>query len=177
MPASGSQASGAAAIEELFRSCERRLGTFLAQMVGSRALAEDLLQDTFHDAFRRRDSLGDIENPEAWLFGIARNHALEALRRRRRYFRALERLVQRPEPQERDDLELLALRDLLDRHLAPDDRALLILRYLHGFEATELAVMSGRTPEAIRQRLSRAKARLVQAAGRQTNPVPKENEQ
>lgn len=154
-------------VEALFHACEARLGRFLAQMVGSRALAEDLLQDTFYEAFRCRHQLGGVGNPEAWLFGIARNRALAALRRRRRLRGALDRLVQRPEPSERDDLELLALRDLLERTLEPEDRALLILRYMHDFEATELAAMTGRSPEAIRQRLSRARARLIQASGRQ----------
>lgn len=167
---------GGEAVERLFYSCEVRLGRFLAQMVGDRALAEDLLQESFYEAFRCRDQLHAIESPEAWLFGIARNRALAALRRRRRLRRALERFAQRPEPNERDDLELLAVRDLLERYLDPEDRALLILRYLHGFEATELAAMSGRTPEAVRQRLARAKGRLIRAAGRQPNPSDEEKE-
>jgi RNA polymerase sigma-70 factor, ECF subfamily len=167
---------GGEAVERLFYRCQARLGRFLAQMVGNRALAEDLLQDSFYEAFRCRDQLPAIENPEAWLFGIARNRALAALRRRRRLRGALERFAQRPEPAERDDLELLAVRDLLQRHLAAEDRALLILRYLHGFEATELAAMTGRTPEAIRQRLARARARLIRAAGRQPNPSDQENQ-
>lgn len=167
---------GGEAVERLFYGCEARLGRFLAQMVGNRALAEDLLQDTFYEAFRCRDQLHAIENPEAWLFGIARNRALAALRRRRRLRSALERFTQRPEPSERDDLELLAVRDLLQRHLDPEDRALLILRYLHGFQATELAAMTGRTPEAVRQRLARAKSRLIRAAGRQPSPSEEEKE-
>lgn len=158
----------ARAIEELFYACETRLGRFLMQMVGDRALAEDLLQESFYEAFRCRDQLDGIESPEAWLFGIARNRALAALRRRRRLRGALERLVPRPDRGERDDLELLALRDLLRRTLQPDDRALLILRYMHGFDAPELAAMTGRTPEAVRQRLARAKTRLIRAAGSET---------
>jgi len=35
------------------------------QMVTDRSLAEDLLQDTFHDAFRARHRLGSVRNPEA----------------------------------------------------------------------------------------------------------------
>src|ERR1700746_1181622 len=90
--------ASAETVEALFHTCETRLGRFLAQMVGNRALAEDLLQDSFYEAFRCRDQLGEVENPEAWLFGIARNRSLVALRRRRRLRSALDRLVQRPEP-------------------------------------------------------------------------------
>jgi RNA polymerase sigma-70 factor (ECF subfamily) len=170
----GEASASAEAVEALFATCETRLGRFLAQMVGNRALAEDLLQDSFYEAFRCRDQLGGIESPEAWLFGIARNRALAALRKRRRFRSALDRLVERPEPSERDDLELLALRDLLQRTLEPDDRALLILRYLHEFSATELAAMTGRSPEAVRQRLLRARARLIRASGRESTPSDEE---
>jgi RNA polymerase sigma-70 factor (ECF subfamily) len=161
-------------VEALFRTCEVGLGRFLAQMVDDRELAEDLLQDSFYEAFRCCDQLGEIESPEAWLFGIARNRALAALRRRRRFRSVFDRLVQRRQASEPDDLELLALRDLLQRTLEPDDRALLILRYLHDFEATELAAMTGRSPEAIRQRLSRARARVIRASGRQSTPSDEE---
>ena len=111
--------------------------------------------------------------------GCSGSRAIAHLRRfvdARRLRSALERFTQRPEPSERDDLELLAVRDLLQRHLDPEDRALLILRYLHGFQATELAAMTGRTPEAVRQRLARAKSRLIRAAGRQPSPSEEEKE-
>jgi len=48
--------------------------------------------------------------------------------------------------------------------LRPEDRALIVLRHLHGFGAEELAAMSGRSPEAVRQRLSRARRALARAA-------------
>jgi RNA polymerase sigma-70 factor (ECF subfamily) len=150
--------------EALFARCERPLGRFLAQMVRDRSLAEDLLQDTFHDAFRARSQLAAAPSPEAWLFAIARNRALSALRRRRRSVAALARLPRlrgRPEP---DAQEIVALRDLLERHLDAEERALLLLRYLHGFDAAELAVIVGVGPEAVRQRLSRSRRKLIEAS-------------
>jgi RNA polymerase sigma-70 factor (ECF subfamily) len=152
----------AAQVDELFRRCERRVGKYLLQMVGDRSLAEDLLQDVFHDAFRTREQLRHVRNADAWLFGIARNRALNALRRRRRLQAALTRLARRSVPSEPDH-ELVALRDLLERHVTPEDRSLLILRYLHGFDALELGEMTGRSAEAVRQRLARARAKLIAA--------------
>lgn len=148
------------AVEELFATCQQRVGRYLAQMVDGRALAEDLLQDSFHEALRSRAQLPAVRNREAWLFGIARNRALQALRRRRRLARAVRRLADRPTTT-RDDEEIVAVRDLLARRLSPEDRALVLLRYLHGFDGRELAEMTGLTAEAVRQRLSRARARLV----------------
>jgi RNA polymerase sigma-70 factor (ECF subfamily) len=156
----------AVAAQELFARCERRVGSFLVQMVRDRGLAEDLLQDTFHDAFRARSELVLASNREAWLFALARNRALGALRRRRRYAALLERLSP-PRATVQDSDEVLALRDLLERHLDPDERALLLLRYLHGFDATELAQIVGISPEAVRQRLSRSRRKLIAASGAQ----------
>ena len=132
-------------------------------MVADRALAEDLLQDSFHDALRSRAQLPGVQNPEAWLFGIARNRALQALRKQRRFGGALRRLGSRL-PAEREDEEIIVVRDLLARHLSAEDRALVLLRYLHDFDSNELAEMTGLTAEAIRQRLARARARLINAA-------------
>jgi RNA polymerase sigma factor (sigma-70 family) len=175
-PRPAAPAEDARAFEELFSRCEQRLGRFLAQMVRDRSLAEDLLQDTFHDAFRDRARLATVENEEAWLYGIARNRALNALRGRRRLRAALERLVHRDDRVQTDDHELLALRDLFERHLSSQEGALLILRYLHDFSAPELAAMTGQTPEAIRQRLVRAKKKLIAASGDSRTTLEKGNE-
>jgi RNA polymerase sigma-70 factor (ECF subfamily) len=156
----------AVAAQELFARCERRVGSFLVQMVRDRGLAEDLLQDTFHDAFRARSELVLASNREAWLFAIARNRALSALRRRRRYATVVARLSL-PRTTDQDSQEVLALRDLLERHLDPDERGLLLLRYLHGFDAAELALIVGISPEAIRQRLSRSRRKLIAASDAQ----------
>jgi RNA polymerase sigma-70 factor (ECF subfamily) len=150
-------------VEALFRTHAPELGRYLVAMVRDRALAEDLLQDTFCDALRAREQLGRIENERAWLYGIARHRALRALRRGRRLRRAVVRLAGSGEVAREGDEELVALLDLLDRELSPDVRALVLLRYVHGFRAAELAEMTGLSPEVVRQRLARGRARLLGA--------------
>lgn len=149
--------------EELFRSHEVKLGRFLAQMVSDRALADDLLQETFLSALRARDQLSSIENPEAWLFRIARNCALQSFRKRKRALDVAQQLsFQRPETSA-DPADAVTVRDQLERVLKPDERSTLILSYLHGFKSQELAEMTGRTPEAIRQELSRSRKKLIES--------------
>jgi RNA polymerase sigma-70 factor (ECF subfamily) len=150
-------------VEDLFIQYERSLGQFLAQVTKSRSLAEDLLQETFLVAVRERDQLPTVANVEAWLFGIARNRALDALRKRRRTLGAIERLTSRLERRQADSSEAVAVRDFLVRNVPPEDRILLVLRYVHGFGARELGEMTGRSPEAVRQQLSRACRRLAVA--------------
>jgi RNA polymerase sigma factor (sigma-70 family) len=148
-------------LERLFRAHEPRLGRFLAQVVDDRQLAEDLVQETFLAAYRDRDRIPTLANPEAWLFGIARNRVLHALRTRQRAWRAIQRLSCEPRPAQPDPAEAAAVRDFLARHLDPDERILLVLRYVHGFRSHELAEIAGRSPEAIRKSLSRSRRRLL----------------
>lgn len=169
-----SRTADAAEFEKLFAACEGRLGRYLAQLIDDRGLAEDLLQDTFLAGLRAKQNLDQLNNPEAWLFGIARNRALNALRKRRRLHSALARLRARPEPAE-DDAELVALRELLARVLTSEDRALVVLRYLHGFDSADLAEMTGLSREAVRQRLSRDRTRLL-AASRDTQDLTENGE-
>jgi RNA polymerase sigma-70 factor (ECF subfamily) len=150
-----------AEVEALFRAHAQELGRYLVAMVRDRTLAEDLLQDTFCDALRAQEQLGGVENDRAWLYGIARHRALRALRRSRRFQRAIVRLAGSRQPAEQTDEALVALLDLLERELSPDVRALVLLRYVHGFHAAELAEMTGLSPDAVRQRLARARARLI----------------
>jgi RNA polymerase sigma factor (sigma-70 family) len=148
------------AVERAFLANEQRLGQFLVQMVRDRALAEDLLQETFVAAYRARDRAVAVENIDAWLFGIARHRALAALRRRRRMRRALGRLGARPQEQP-ESAEVSDVMNTLERLLSPDDRSLVVLRYVHDFDATQLAALTGRSPAAIRKRLERACAALA----------------
>jgi RNA polymerase sigma-70 factor (ECF subfamily) len=155
------------AAEVLFRAHAQELGRYLVAMVRDRPLAEDLLQDTFHDALRTWDRLERIGNERAWLYGIARHRALYELRRGRRFQRAIARLAGSRELAREPDEALVALLDLLERELSPELRALVLLRYVHGFQATELAEMTGLSPEAVRQRLARGRTRLLAAEAKE----------
>jgi RNA polymerase sigma-70 factor (ECF subfamily) len=61
-----------------------RLHRYCARMVGSAVDGEDVVQEALTDATEAFPTAGPIEHPESWLFRIAHNAALDALRRRRR---------------------------------------------------------------------------------------------
>jgi RNA polymerase sigma-70 factor (ECF subfamily) len=149
--------------EELFRRYEPGIGRFLAQMVSDRTLAADLTQETFASALGARNQLESIENPEAWLFRIARNCALQSFRKRSRAVNAIKRLSHERRDEAADPADAIELRDQLMRILKPDERSVLILRYVHGFSSQELAEIVGRSPEAIRKELSRSRRKLIES--------------
>ncbi|HOA73577.1 MAG TPA: sigma-70 family RNA polymerase sigma factor [Phycisphaerae bacterium] len=70
-------------VEGLYQAYGPALLVYLRRLAGRRELAEDLLQETFVQALRGVDRLDEVVSPRAWLFTIARNVGISALRRRR----------------------------------------------------------------------------------------------
>jgi RNA polymerase sigma-70 factor, ECF subfamily len=139
----------------------------LIRILGDFDLAEEAVQEAFVVALERwpRDGLPD--NPGAWIVRTARNHAIDRLRRDRRYeekLRELELLM----PGEPDDLPDTSLPD--DRlrlfftcchpALAPEARVSLTLRTLGGLSTTEVARAFLVGESAMQQRLVRAKRKI-----------------
>src|ERR1700679_932653 len=80
--------------EELYRSSRDDVYAYALTLLHDRAAAEDVTAVAFERAYRRRRTFDRHRGEErAWLFGIARNAALDELRRRRR----LATLVASPE--------------------------------------------------------------------------------
>ena len=128
---------------------------------GDLDLARDAAQAAWSVAWRKLGGLRDPARLRPWLVSVAANEARQLLRRRRR--RSVVELAvtdvgsSGPNPESHiGDLDLLNALGRLD----PDDRALLALRYVAGFDATELARATGRSPSGTRARLARLLDRL-----------------
>jgi len=149
----------------LVRALERPLGAFVVQMIPSRAIAEDVLQEAFLVAWRERSRMpSEADEQRAWVYGVARNQTLHALRKQRRGRRALDAVVAAETRDEMADAnDGVAMRDIVASALDPVDRSLFVLRYVHGFTAQSLAVMTGMRPATVRKRLERSAATLRRA--------------
>jgi RNA polymerase sigma-70 factor (ECF subfamily) len=73
-----------AAMSRLMAQMRPRLHRYCARMVGSVFDGEDIVQEAFLKAAEAAVSVGPLEKADAWLFTIAHNTALDALRRRKR---------------------------------------------------------------------------------------------
>jgi RNA polymerase sigma factor (sigma-70 family) len=72
-------------LERLYQACRDDVFAYVASLLDDVAAAEDVTALAFERAFRRRLLFNPRRGSErAWLFGIARNAALDELRRRRR---------------------------------------------------------------------------------------------
>ncbi|HEV8551454.1 MAG TPA: RNA polymerase sigma factor [Polyangiaceae bacterium] len=141
---------------------------FLRRLSGQSPLAEDLLQEVFvrlaeHGPNLRRDS--DLR---AWLYAVARNAYLSQARRAPLAHDdpMLEGLVN-PAP----ELEARLLLGDVERALAElrlEDREVLLLVAVEELERDEIARLLGVDAVALRQRLARARSRLLAELSRQT---------
>src|SRR5258708_4342485 len=83
--AGSSTASAWERFEALYRASRDDIYAYVATLLRDRAAAEDITALAFERAYRRRRTFDRRRGEErAWLFGIARNAALDELRRRRR---------------------------------------------------------------------------------------------
>ena len=72
-------------IAELYRRDYSRLLASLIRHLGDFELAEDVLQDAFAQALTSWEAQGVPKHPQAWLIRVARNAAVDQLRRRKRF--------------------------------------------------------------------------------------------
>src|SRR3954454_12818552 len=163
--------------EEAFRALtepyRREIEVHCYRILGSAQDAEDLVQETFLAAWRGLDSFEGRASVRTWLYKIATNRCLNALRDASR--RPETELPVAPEPTRYgeplwlqpwpDDLyeakEAIGLAFIVGlQHLPPTQRAALVLRDVLGFRASEVAEMLDTTAAAVNSGLQRARATL-----------------
>src|SRR3954451_15479646 len=176
----------------------RELHVHCYRMLGSFEEAEDLVQETFLRAWRSRDTFAGGPGFRAWLYRIATNASLDAIRSRSRRVASLgsfaevpwlqpypDRLLDEIAPREDEPDAVLVARETIEltflaviQLLPPRQRAVLIVRDVLGWSAEETAAALDLTVAAANSALQRARATLrEQAPERQpTTPAARERE-
>lgn len=152
--------------DALFRDCAADVHAYALALLGERAAAEDVTAQSFERLFRSRRRIDASRGTaRALLFTIARNAALDELRRRRRRplveLSAAERLAGAPaaggtpDEVERRETVRVALAELPAR-----DREIVLLKFHGQLSNAELARALGISESNAGTRLSRALAKL-----------------
>jgi len=174
------------AFRELTDPYRRELQLHAYRIVGSAQDAEDLLQETLLAAWRGLEQFEGRASIRAWLYRIATNRSLDAVRANRRRPEDMQRLTGVPEPTRRTEpIWLEAYPDVLLegipdeapgpearyeakeavaiafiaglQHLPAQQRAVLVLRDVLGFRAAEVVEMLDTTEASVNSLLSRAR--------------------
>lgn len=147
--------------EAFFRQHERDIFGYLWRVTSDEQTANDLTQEVFLRAWRQFEKLRGYERPEAWLFHVATNLALNERRHQRVVGPAA--TLHGQERASGDHAAQLALRAALRAALdglPARQRAALILRELYGYTCDEIAGMLDVSRAAAKMTLSRARERL-----------------
>lgn len=159
------------AFEALMVRYQAPLFRYLRGLVADAELAEDLLQETFLRAFRAIGGLSDPATLRGWLYRIAHNQAISALRRRRLVSwlpLSLWLHLRAPEPAM---LEAARVEQALAQ-LPTQLRAPLLLHLVAGFSYAEVAELLRLTEPAVRMRISRARAAFRAAYASENDDAP-----
>ncbi len=167
-----------AALLGILRSYVKRMGLARGEEVA--AAAVEVLQEVVVEALDHADRFNPTRQPMAWLLGIATNiikrKKAEIARRSRRELFIGELSTAQQEPLSEDelfdqitscastgpdqDIEANEQAVMMLSLVSPEDRQLLLLAFLYGFEREAMAEKLGITPVAARVRLHRALNRL-----------------
>ena len=161
------QAAGAGpseAFESLYRSTFPRVYGYVATLLRDRSAAEEVTAQAFERAYRKRRTFRPSRgSEEAWIFGIARNAALDELRRRKR------RASLEAEP---EDVHAAGAAELADTalrreavraalgRLTPRERELVALKFAGGLSNEEIGRLVGISESNVGTRLHRTLEKL-----------------
>ena len=150
--------------EGLYEREAQGLFGFLAYRTGDRALAEDLLADTFERALRARRGFDRRRGSErTWLYAIALNLLRDHARRAAAEGRAVERVAHAPAGAGSSAFEDVERRDSLKRAmegLADEEREAIALRYGADLTVPEMAQLLGLPLTTVEGRVYRALRKL-----------------
>ena len=165
-----------AEFDRLFIEFSGPIYNYALRMIGDADRAADVAQETFIKAYRKLDTLTDPSAARAWLYRIATNTAIDAMRRARHTVRMdadEDRPVEQPDGGPGPETQVLS--GLLDERigrallrLKPNHRQCLILSDIEDMSAAQIGEVMGMTGGAVRVLLCRARGemrRLLAAEG------------
>lgn len=148
-------------LSELFERHHRRLFAFFQRLVGDRTAAEDLVQEVFVRLLKYRHTFRDAAEFSPWVFGVARNAAVDHFRARPRELpenpEAPEPAAVLPHPIER--LERREQQEHLQAalaRLAPERRELLLMARFGEMRYETIGELLGCSAGAVKLRVHRA---------------------
>lgn len=155
------------AFDRLYRSSRDDVYAYVAGLLRDGPAAEEVTATAFERAYRKRSRFDPSRGePRAWLFGIARNAALDELRRRGRQSElesepADPSLSSADRTVESSEHRLMLSRALAE--LAPRERELIALKYFAGLSNAGIGAVLGISESNAGTRLHRAITKLREA--------------
>ena len=165
--AAAGRAAATEGFAELYERTFPRVYAYVASLLRDRSAAEDVTAQAFERAYRRRRSFNPRRGTRrAWLFGIARNAAIDELRRRSRQAELVaeprDESAAPPEQGAEAAFRRAALRSAI-ASLTSRERELVALKFFAGLTHLEIASVIGVSETNAATRLHRTITKLREA--------------
>lgn len=156
-------------LRSIFTDYRDKVYGFFVSSLGDRELAADLTQDLFFNLCKKKDSLHEIRNMNAYIFWMAQNMVIDHLRRAAYENDYREKLIaawknstspayyQKPEIERQIDAEHYnELFDQLIHDLTPQQRLIVTLSKKEGLSNKRIAQQLGLSPHTVKNHLHQA---------------------
>lgn len=155
----------------LFEKYYKRVFYVAVAIIKCPYLAEDITQETFIKAYRKKDTLADTNKVSAWLSTIASRTAIDFCRKQKKFLYMVQselfnNLEVSQEMYTASEVESFCLKDILSRELLAlndNQRNVLLLKVNGGLKEKEIASLLHMKPTSVKMNLSRARRRLRQS--------------
>ncbi len=156
-----------AVFQDVYETYGKPVYRFLLSLTGDEQLAEELLQETFYQAFLHIDSFEGRSSLFTWLCQIGKNAWLKELRRERRFDRRTAEQQEIPDGRLSVESEVI-MRDECSRirlaasRLKEPYRDVFIMHVFGERKLKEIAALHGKTESWAKVTYYRAKAKIVE---------------
>jgi RNA polymerase sigma-70 factor (ECF subfamily) len=152
------------AFEALYRNYYRRLWRFLEPLTRRPNLIDEILDDTMLVVWTKAATFNGASRVSNWIFAIAYNKALKALKREGRWHQGVMppdfvEFADTPESELIERQSRLAVKRLVGQ-LSAEQRAVVELTYYHGCGYKEIAEITGSPVNTVKTRMFHARRRL-----------------
>lgn len=157
--------------EKIVKQYQRDILNFHYRLVGNRAEAEDLSQETFLKAYKKLDTLQEPKKAKSWLYSIARNVTIDFFRKNKNHSIPLDDMILETYARVTavDYREEVAAKEISQElkktigKLQPEDQTIVKLLYYEGFSYKEICDLLQINQNTLKSRLHRARKVLLAA--------------
>ncbi len=159
-----SKAGNSRAQHQLYQLYAKAMFNISCRMMNSREEAEDMLQESFTEAFTRLDSFRYESSFGAWIKRIVVNRCINELKRRKANLVLTDNLPENNPGNEEDDIEptQMKVKNVMKAmEMLPEGyRVIFSLYLLEGYDHAEIAQIMGITESTSKSQFSRAKQKV-----------------
>lgn len=150
------------AFKQLYTLYHKRIFSYLLKILSEKETAEEVLNDVMFEVWRSAANFKGQSKLATWVFGIAHNKAMNALRKTRgKEVLELEEIESQDNPQR--EIETCNLREKIKKaltHLSEEHRVVIELTFYQGFSYAEIAEVVGCPVNTVKTRMFHAKQKL-----------------